>query len=125
MFPCLELIRLPVDRPSLMRVGQRWDLRPQLTMGISGVVVVQLRASSVSDRHVMFGREPRGWTVSDLDTGAGTFLNGQRMAPWVAIPLQHGDEIELPYDVVFRYLERPWAPDVLHGAGEFVRKGHG
>jgi HD-GYP domain-containing protein (c-di-GMP phosphodiesterase class II) len=39
--------------------------------------------------------EPGSWRVADVGSSAGTFVNGVRLSNGKALPLQHGDQIEI------------------------------
>ncbi len=51
------------------------------------------RDPNVSRLHAVFERFPAGWTITDLGSSNGTFLNGQRI--WNAVSLRHGDELRV------------------------------
>ena len=120
MFPCLELIRVPPQSVPHVYVGQRWPVADHLTLGRSADATIQLPMPSLGGRHCEIELEQGAWVLRDFGSANGTWVNGQRFQAFAAVPLRHGDLIELPYEIVFRYLERDWGPDVLHGAGEFV-----
>jgi tetratricopeptide (TPR) repeat protein len=58
---------------------------------------------SVSRRHIELARDARGYTLRDLGSGNGTFLNGSRIRE---AELINGDRIELG-STVLEYLEHP------------------
>ena len=48
---------------------------------------------AVSRRHASIERTARGYAVMDLNSRAGTFVNGNRIAPGKPCPLHHGDSV--------------------------------
>lgn len=103
-----------------MSVGQRWPLKnhAMLVGREPDEADVLLPFAGISRRHCTLRLLVGQWHLDDLRTNNGTFLNGQRVEHRAI--LTHGDLIELPFDIVFRYLEREWGPDLLLGAGEAV-----
>ncbi|MCS6839379.1 MAG: FHA domain-containing protein [Roseiflexus sp.] len=49
--------------------------------------------AGVSRRHAILSYRDGTYRVEDLSSANGTFVNGRRIAPMCATPLQHGDEI--------------------------------
>ena len=64
-------------------------------------------------------QEPGSWRLEDLGSSGGTFVNGMRLSPGKALPLQHGDQIQIA----------PWNFDVIdqqssiNGARTIVMSG--
>ncbi|GAB4453666.1 MAG: hypothetical protein Kow0031_35860 [Anaerolineae bacterium] len=54
-----------------------------------------LEAKAVSRRHVRLFVEDTVVMVEDLDSLNGTFLNGQRLPPFLSVPLSNGDNLRL------------------------------
>ena len=48
---------------------------------------------AVSRRHALIDRSARGYAVMDLNSRAGTFVNGKKVTPGVACLLQNGDHV--------------------------------
>ena len=48
------------------------------------------RTKAVSRRHAAIERSAAGYSIVDLDSSAGTFLNGQKLPPNAAFPLEYG-----------------------------------
>ena len=64
-------------------------------------------------------QEPGSWRLEDLGSSGGTVVNGMRLSPGKALPLQHGDQIQIA----------PWNFDVIdqqssiNGARTIVMSG--
>ena len=61
---------------------------------------------AISRRHATLERRGEDWTVRDLASRHGTFVNGRRLAPGEAVPLAAGDLVQLG----------PWACRVADAA---------
>ena len=48
----------------------------------------------VSRRHARFQRQRTQYFIEDLGSANGTFLNGQRLTPYLPHPLHDGDELQ-------------------------------
>ena len=49
----------------------------------------------VSRRHARIQRQRTQFFIEDLGSANGTFLNGQRLTPYLPHPLHDGDELQL------------------------------
>ena len=96
--PCLRLIgdsTLPKEIPVDLQLGQaftigRFDVsvgRPQSDFEFDK------RTRAVSRHHAAIERNSERYTIQDLSSSAGTFVNGQRIPPNMVCPLQKGDRI--------------------------------
>ncbi len=65
---------------------------------------LRLTLGSVSRRHCKIGQHNGRWTLTDLDSTNGTFINGERMASGSTVHLDEGDTIQVG-DVLL-YFER-------------------
>jgi pSer/pThr/pTyr-binding forkhead associated (FHA) protein len=54
----------------------------------------------VSARHCQFDREGEGWTVIDLGSKNGTFVNGRRVSD--PTPVRRGDVVQFGPAAVYR-----------------------
>lgn len=76
---------------------------------------IELPFSVVSEQHARLSRTGQGWTISDLSSANGTYVNGRRLTPFVAQALSAGDVLGLAsIEMVFEGEERPSQA----GAGE-------
>lgn len=74
--------------------GQVWETDAVLRAGRLGTLEIVLDDSSVSRRHAEVRLGPDGgWTVRDLDSTNGTFVNGVRVGPG-GLPLRPRDVIQ-------------------------------
>jgi 3',5'-cyclic-nucleotide phosphodiesterase len=63
---------------------------------------------TISRRHARIRRRGAGWSVEDLHSSNGSFVNGERLAPGSWHALQDGDELALAsVQLVFRSLLAP------------------
>jgi hypothetical protein len=83
----LEAILVRPDRSPVV-VGRRAE--PGARAGLD----------SVSARHCRFARDNGGWTVADLGSTNGTFVNGLRISE--PTPVRRGDVVQLGPAAVFR-----------------------
>lgn len=65
----------------------------ELILGRSSACQVQLPDSAVSRRHASIQQGPDGWSISDLDSRHGTFVNGARVVPGQPSPVRDGDVV--------------------------------
>ena len=71
---------------------------------------VQLSLPEVSKRHAALQHTPKGWSVRDLDSRNGLFVNGRKVREAM---LQDGDRMMIgPYTLVFQIAEaaQPYKP---------------
>lgn len=66
-----------------------------LTLGRSSTCDAVLDDPFVSRRHVRFDRRGEAWYVTDLRSRHGTCLNGVRLEPERAMPIEYGDFLSL------------------------------
>lgn len=75
------------------RTGESWPVdQVELVLGRVEPADIVLPLSAVSRRHALVRRTPHGYTIVDLASSNGTFVNGTRIGgdPW---PLRNGDEV--------------------------------
>jgi len=73
--------------------GRRFELdRPVVRVGRDRSNAVQLHDAEVSRIHAELRRADEGYTIRDLDSSNGTFVNGQRVREQV---LRSGDQLQL------------------------------
>lgn len=71
---------------------------------------VQLSLPEVSKRHAALQHTPKGWSVLDLDSRNGLYVNGKKVRESV---LRDGDRLMIgPYTLVFQIAEaaQPYKP---------------
>ncbi len=71
-------------------------------VGRSARAAVQIPAEAVSERHFRVEPTPQGWTIHDLGSRNGTYVNGERVEQ--ASPLENGDDIRLGRSVLLRFI---------------------
>jgi len=94
--PCLVVIAGP-------GLGQQYDLADTVVdIGRQEECVISIPSSKVSRRHASIQRVLGRYTVTDLGSTNGTFLNGQRLEK--AQQLKDGDKIKVG-ELVLKYME--------------------
>lgn len=88
----LATIAKPTDDALVDQWGQAHRLEARTIIGrtVAGTGIMILEAS-VSRHHAHLTREPDGWTVRDLGSANGTFLNDAQVTE--PLPVRHGDRI--------------------------------
>lgn len=83
------------------RAGQEFRLsRPSIFIGRGEDSDIVLAEQGVSRRHARLAQGPQGWTVTDLGTTNGTFVNGRRIPDSEPIPVQPGDRLSIGSSVL-------------------------
>lgn len=106
-FPALEVLSAPAtgdERP--LAPGTRWSIpvgELKVALGRSRDCELVLPGSLIGDQHCVIEQLSGRWWVRHLGAPAPTRLNGRRVQD---AELRHGDVLELPHGVVFRFLER-------------------
>lgn len=78
--------------------------RELYTLGRSTKADITLESSELSRKHVLLKREHGSFSITDLDSTNGVYLNGTKVH---SAQLYHGDLVQLG-DLVFRF--REWGP---------------
>lgn len=107
----LVLVRIagPADDLVAERIVVRThEERPSLIVGRSASADVCLPDPAVSRRHARFDLADEGWTVLDLGSSGGLFLNSTRCGTEAPQPLREGDRLRIG----------PWVFRVGDGPGE-------
>ena len=73
--------------------GLRYTLQTGMTLGRGTEASVILDDSYLSQQHVAFERRGDGWTVIDLGSTNGTYLNSERVDR--SAPLRVGDQVQI------------------------------
>lgn len=74
-------------------IQRSYDIIDSVLIGRAPESDVRLDDVSVSARHAKVGKHGRHWTVEDLDSSNGTFVNGRRIAG--SCRLNPGDRIAI------------------------------
>ncbi|XP_047951472.1 FHA domain-containing protein At4g14490-like [Salvia hispanica] len=112
--PTLKLI---VDKGPLS--GNTSEFRPGTAVKIGRLVrgnTLAIKDSGISTKHLLIQAEDapdRRWTVSDLDSSNGSFLNDAQLEPFEAAVLSHGDVIKIGEETSIRV-------EILSGEGNEV-----
>jgi hypothetical protein len=91
-------VQLVVEQGS--RAGQSIPLGGTIVVGRSEGSDLQLSEKGISRQHARFQSGPQGWSVVDLGSTNGTFVNGQRLLPDQPHLLRVGDRITIGSMVV-------------------------
>ncbi|MGF1578386.1 MAG: SpoIIE family protein phosphatase [Gemmataceae bacterium] len=87
--------------------GQQFPIqRPVNVLGRQGDSTVCLLAKAVSRQHAQIVCEDGKYSIEDLDSSNGTYLNGKRVNPRIRVPLTDRDKVQIgPY--VFALRQEP------------------
>jgi hypothetical protein len=93
---CLVVInsgrRIVVDGGQELLVGRKDNQRgiyPDVDLGLDGGY-----DAGVSRRHAIIAPHGGGFTLEDLASANGTFVNGRRLQPQSPMPVRSGDEVK-------------------------------
>ncbi len=93
-------IEMPLDKIiHLGRLAPASDVFPEIDLTDQG-----LFAASVSRRHARISKRGATVVVEDMDSGNGTYVNGQKLSPYLPEVLSDGDTLQLgqlPIEVKF------------------------
>lgn len=86
-------------------------------VGRSRAMHIQLSAAAVSAQHAAFNWTERGWTLRDLGSRNGTWLNGERLVPGQDVATTVGASIEFgaPEERYTLITDAPPSPSARHG----------
>ncbi len=87
----------------------------QMTIGRSANNEIVLNDPEISRRHAQFTRQGDMYTIQDLGSTNGTFINGQRCTG--TVPLKDGDLIEFGDTIRTRFLRRATQLDPVYDPG--------
>lgn len=84
----------------------------------------------VSAHHAEIRPDGAGYSITDLGSANGTFVNEQRLQPYVARPLTTGDRIRIgdtvfTYNVITPTEANMYAPTIAAGPNEYVHTAYG
>jgi pSer/pThr/pTyr-binding forkhead associated (FHA) protein len=83
-------ILLPLAKEVIVgRFTPTHSVQPDIDLGFSA------EQNGVSRRHIRVINTSTQFTVSDMDSLNGTWLNGVRLQPGAEYPLRHGDKLRL------------------------------
>lgn len=85
--------RINLDAADDLLVGRKDNQRgiyPDVDLGLDGGY-----DAGVSRRHAIIAVAGSDFTVEDLGSANGTFINGRRLAPEAPTPIRHGDELKI------------------------------
>jgi ABC-type multidrug transport system ATPase subunit len=86
--------------------GREFELtQPQIVIGRDEANDLTIPAPSISRRHALIVRQGNRYFIEDLNSGNGTFVNGQRLEQ--RHPLLPGDKIGLGRSVILRFIPPP------------------
>lgn len=84
--------RIVLDTGEDLLVGRKDNQRgiyPDVDLGLDGGY-----DSGVSRKHAVIAHQAEGYTLEDLASANGTFVNGKRLGPDTPTAIRHGDEIK-------------------------------
>jgi pSer/pThr/pTyr-binding forkhead associated (FHA) protein len=93
-------VEIPLDKViHLGRLSPALDVFPEIDLTDQGIF-----AASVSRRHARISKRGATVVIEDMDSGNGTYINGQRLSPYLPETLSDGDTLQLgqlPIEVKF------------------------
>jgi len=89
-----------LSSPDRAQVGCLFTLGPRTVLGRGAEATVVLGDDAISRQHVEIVSAPGGFTLLDLDSRNGTWVNGERV---VKAALRAGDRIQLGSHTVLRF----------------------
>src|SRR5262245_41608130 len=98
-YPLLEIVHGPKQGVWFSVAHQR-----ELTLGRAASNNIVLEDNSVSRSHAVFQASPSGFTVRDIGSRNGTFINGKKIQG--EVPLKHLDAVKVGI-YTLRFLEEP------------------
>jgi len=84
--------RIALDAGDDLLVGRKDNQRgiyPDVDLGLDGGY-----DAGVSRKHAVIARQGGGFTLEDLASANGTFVNDHRLSPNSPAPIRHGDELK-------------------------------
>jgi len=84
--------RISLDIGDDLLIGRKDNARgifPDVDLGLDGGY-----DAGVSRRHAILAHKANAYTVEDLGSSNGTFVNGRRLAPQTPTTIEHGDELK-------------------------------
>lgn len=106
----LELLGNRAARPQLFPLHDEVVIGRDRQDALPSDQFVCIPLHTISRRHVRLRRRGQAWSVEDLHSSNGTFVNGERLLPGSWRPLEDGDELTLAStQLVFRSLAAPGA----------------
>lgn len=101
------------------RTGESWPIdQSEMILGRGDGAEIVVAQTAVSRRHARVSRTPHGYTITDLGSSNGTFVNGTRIGtdPW---PLRDGDEVVIGGVETLRVVD-PMATPLAPAIGRLV-----
>src|SRR5262245_52492840 len=90
-----------ISAKSAATMGRMFKIdRPEITLGRSVEATFQVEDDGISRKHVKVVQDPVGFTLVDLGSTNGTFLNGSRVS---VAELKDGDKIQVGSNTVLKF----------------------
>ena len=84
--------RINLEIADDLLIGRKDNARgifPDVDLGLDGGY-----DAGVSRRHAILAHKQHVFTIEDLGSSNGTFVNGRRLEPQIPAPIEHGDELK-------------------------------
>ena len=81
--------------------------RSETIIGRDPSVDLTISSPAVSRRHAKLTREDDGFVLEDLGSSNGSWLNSNRLQPYVPVPLKSGDRLRLSQIDIEVYFGKP------------------
>jgi hypothetical protein len=92
------------DRVCFLRKRSGIPFPDMISVGRASNHDITFRVSSISKLHATFVREGEVWTLADMRSTNGSFLNNERLTPRIVHPVGDGDVIQFGLDLTCTFL---------------------
>jgi pSer/pThr/pTyr-binding forkhead associated (FHA) protein len=72
-----------------------YQINSETVIGREENCIIKLSDSTVSRKHCRISKDDKGWTVADLGSSGGTFVNGDRLVPYTTVRLLHHETLQI------------------------------
>jgi hypothetical protein len=84
----------PMSAEALVLVLAHKSHEDQVTLGRSASCDLTINDGTLSQSHLVFMYDAKGWTVRDTGSTNGSWINGQKLLPGEPAPLANGSRLQ-------------------------------